>query len=973
MTTPSRVLPIPIDFAVSSSSDVTKRLASTTNLPAVIDLLPRSYQAPLGTILQDVYRVAVKAAGVQATLTAWKVHKNEKTVPPQVKGQVRDSRVQFSKEFRSSTAGKDAENRLTKQVMTARAQMLEKFIEEKESELGVLQEMIHFDADKWRSTVNQTADNTIVGFGGIRIEDGKGSKFDGVPDEFTKQYKLIHDQGQAFYHRAVELAFATVGRQTVDKTKKTSIVKATDVEMTGTDAPKSVETLVNEKTKSLTEKLDRLEKLLGKKSMDSLPLQPNGARSSLIHADPSSSKRKREQKVQPTCKEIQSRKKQRIEKVSTGQRQEVGKEVGRCLREKPQHFHILNPLSFPKAYFSASLNARRIFHFSQLSVYQADHWREAEPGIFKLPGLSLPYEIEYILSLNHKYVLRQELDFDLVKDAYLHFQRTVRTKWLFRNKEQNSKYIPRFHVRNATWYPPQAAKHIELGLKKGMELLRAQLNAIPENLVAQYHTIGWKKVHRFLHDNEILLKLTDKNLGLAALPKKWYQDEMDRLLSDTVTYERYKHTENSETWAQELKERIVKHARNMDLPNNYRKYVENSTKSNLPRFHIIPKVHKEPWKGRPIVPSHSWVTTCLSEIVDHTLQPILERLPWVVNSTKQVVQKLEPFRYSGQNVWLLTGDVEAFYTNVTWKDAEKMCRSAHRRFQPDHAISDKDLGSLIKIILKNNFFTANGVVYHQTQGIAMGTSCAPLLANIVAGFRERHSFLDSGGVPKDPRILTYFRYMDDVFALVKGTKEDVIDVSNNILKLDGFTITWSYSKERAVFLDLEVLHIPTIYGLELHTRVYRKPMNKYLYIPYSSAHPDAVKKGFVKAELTRYVTNCSAKRFFVETASQFRYNLWRRGYPLQILDQWMRQVSYSDRPALLEKRKTPSPTGPLMLPSQYNPVWEYINMKELTRAVWSEWSKDHLPEVLNQPVIKSLKRTMSLGDMMTLWNMAILS
>lgn len=42
-------------------------------------------------------------------------------------------------------------------------------------------------------------------------------------------------------------------------------------------------------------------------------------------------------------------------------------------------------------------------------------------------------------------------------------------------------------------------------------------------------------------------------------------------------------------------------------------------------------------------------------------------------------------------------------------------------------------------------------------------------------------------------------------------------------------------------------------GLGVQTRVYRKKPNKHQYNPWSSAYPGAVKKDFVKAELTRYL------------------------------------------------------------------------------------------------------------------------
>jgi len=614
--------------------------------------------------------------------------------------------------------------------------------------------------------------------------------------------------------------------------------------------------------------------------------------------------------------------------------------------------------------------SRKIFHWSQTKVDDLNHWRESQPGIFKGPGVSIPDDIEFSLSLNHKFILRQDIDFNLVKEAYERFERSVRIKWQLRD-QKNSDFIPRLHVPNPTWQPRHAAPHIELGLRAGRESLEAQLKAVPLEAFIPHPGVGWKKVRSFLESEEILLKLTDKNLGLAALTKSWYSSQMEKLLSDRTVYSKYRKPPGE--WISEYKRRILFQVERLGLPHVYAKYIDRMTKDSLPRFHIIPKVHKEPWKGRPIVPSHSWITTCISECIDEILRPCLTSMPWVVQSTKEVVNEIEKFRYKGKDCWLLTGDVESFYTNVSWKDAIQSAESAHARFNPSHPVSSHQLASLVKLVMTHNFFEANGDLYHQKQGVAMGTSCAPLLANLVVAQQERKRIVHQGGVPRDRRVLKYLRYMDDILALVDGSEEDVIDVSNNVLKLDGFTVTWSYSKTRTVFLDLEILKTGAVNRQELHTRVYRKPMNRFLYIPWSSAHPDTVKKGFVKAELTRFVTNCSLERYFVETASFFRYCLRRRGYPAETLDNWMRQVSYSNRPVYLQSRKTSQGPGPLMLPSEYNPVWEYVNVKELTAKIRAQWSTGHVPEDLNQPVIKSLKRTTALQDMMTLWNLAILS
>lgn len=150
-------------------------------------------------------------------------------------------------------------------------------------------------------------------------------------------------------------------------------------------------------------------------------------------------------------------------------------------------------------------------------------------------------------------------------------------------------------------------------------------------------------------------------------------------------------------------------------------------------------------------------------------------------------------------------------------------------------------------------------------------------------------------------------------------------------------------------------------------------MNKFLYIPWSSAHPLTVKKAFVKAELTRFMTICSQERYYAETTQLFYRNLRRRGYPAGILSSWFKQRSYSERWALWIPKKIEEANVPLLFPSKYNEIWEYINVREVAEYMREEWLKGECPDALLQPLIKSLSRSTNLGDLVSRWNTTILN
>jgi hypothetical protein len=65
----------------------------------------------------------------------------------------------------------------------------------------------------------------------------------------------------------------------------------------------------------------------------------------------------------------------------------------------------------------------------------------------------------------------------------------------------------------------------------------------------------------------------------------------------------------------------------------------------------------------------------------------------------------------------------------------------------------------------------------------------------------------------------------------------------------------------------------------LYVTTYQKAMNKYLYLPYPSHHPQHVFSGIIKGELIRYVKTNTYEKDYLKIAKQFKQRLLARGYP----------------------------------------------------------------------------------------------
>ena len=514
----------------------------------------------------------------------------------------------------------------------------------------------------------------------------------------------------------------------------------------------------------------------------------------------------------------------------------------------------------------------------------------------------------------------------------------MRTKYAFRDRPTNPSYIPQFYIKQEDWEPPPASTEIERALGRVRNYLYDEVAKIPK--LAARHNPNTQDLRRFLLEKKYLVKATDKNLGLCVVTLDWYKEQCSIHLRNTVAY-----SDKNEIDMFGIRHALLDILDSQYLPASIKKWILSTTE-DMPKFYVLPKVHKSPWASRPIIPSHSWITSRVAEVVDYCLQPYLTRFPTILNSTQEFISKLRQLSLP-ENCWLVTGDVTAMYTNIPSPEAIDVVGSILDR--ESQRVRKSDLLEMIRFVLENNWFTFGGNSYHQVSGLAMGVACAPVIANLYCGVYEKSRFKYRS------RFVFYGRYIDDIFAIVRGTREEVDSLLRS-WRMYNLKITWNVSNDRLSFLDVEVL----LKGIQLVTRVSTKVLNKHMYIPFSSGHPVSVKRAFVKAERMRYHRICSSSVDAIALERELFLNLLRRGYPKKVLEVWFRDA--------LTSRQRPEPK--LVLSSEYNPVWEYIRMgpvKEILKEVSTE-DFDGLDSI-----VTSLKRGQNLMDLFCRINMTQVS
>ncbi|KAK4511775.1 uncharacterized protein ATC70_010256 [Mucor velutinosus] len=575
--------------------------------------------------------------------------------------------------------------------------------------------------------------------------------------------------------------------------------------------------------------------------------------------------------------------------------------------------------------------------------------RSYQLSVHNYSSINIPTSVRKYLGFGTKFVPKPKANPRLILPSVEDFTRRIRIKEIFKDTRDNPDFDIRFHVKTSTWKPNPSSNTL---IEKGLRLVKS--NVMPLNHPTHYQVynnrlndIVPKFFKDFINNPDILIKASDKNLGLTVLDTSWYIQEGLRQLNDPRFYKQLdknffspenfdSNIQNIVSTANSLLSLLCSQWGTSIFNKQHEKYLRHRLLNDrkLPTFHLLPKIHKTPMQGRPIVPSHSWVTTGFSTYIDTVLQKVLPHLPYIIKDTKSLVKSLDGISIPQDErlLWLVTGDVSSMYTNLpTTPYAFDVIAKTVDKYLPLSPNDTTLIRETLKFVMSNNYFTFQGIPYHQVSGIAMGTACAPAYANILMHHFEERFFEFN----PDFTLIFYGRYIDDIFFMFKGSEQELKTFLTTFDTKRAFSnqlkISWDYSTTSVSFLDLQIHAKHNKVELSTH----QKMLNKYLYIPFSSYHPKDNKVGFIKAELIRYIRNSSSYRSFANTAKQFFTRLRLRGYPPRFLIWVFSQVRYDDRPKYLED--APLSTDNTLVPfvTMYNPIWETPHLRKGLREFFT--------------------------------------
>ena len=230
-------------------------------------------------------------------------------------------------------------------------------------------------------------------------------------------------------------------------------------------------------------------------------------------------------------------------------------------------------------------------------------------------------------------------------------------------------------------------------------------------------------------------------------------------------------------------------------------------------------------------------------------------------------------------------DVESLFTSVPLKRTLSIIeRRVYTEKLINTKLSKRELKKLIKDTCTLTPFSFNDVIYEQIDGVSMGCSLGPLLANIIMTELEK-VVVDK--LLQDGTIRFYCRYVDDTLMLIKPC--DIQRVKMEFEKFDkNLKFTYeSFEETLPHFLDIEIHND----GLKM----YRKETFTGHYTDFNSFVPWRYRVSWIRSLISRAKRICDKKYLPDELKNIRTYAAWNN-FPGRVRNSLVRRFCTDKTP-----------------------------------------------------------------------------
>ena len=505
------------------------------------------------------------------------------------------------------------------------------------------------------------------------------------------------------------------------------------------------------------------------------------------------------------------------------------------------------------------------------------------------------------------------------------FSRSIKLKAHFKNETAPDRNDESYRFRPTPthkWTPTDVHHTVNTFIESFENQVKKDVKTCTRNHQNNLSKQEQKALQDLQKRDDIIIINADKGGAITILDTKDYVKEANRQLSDTSCYQKLQYNPTTEH-ASTVNSTIDVFKNQQKIPERIAEGLKVKS-PKTPTLKLPPKVHKEGHPGRPLVSSIDSPTSKISEYVDFHLQPFTKTIKSHIKDTNHFLNELQKIpEAQSKDCYLVTLDVRSLYTNIPNDEGINVIKNLLQRNQSKLTTV---ITAFLWLILTLNNFIFNGTNYLQSSGVAMGTKCAVIYANLfLSHFEETHIYpLLIGKCP------FYKRFIDDIFLLWTGTPDELNQFIEQLNQLHP-TIKFDakYSKTAVEFLDSKVYN-PT--NGTLQTTLYTKPTDRQSYLHSKSYHPNSCKKSIAYSQALRIKRICSDPLEFEKHVKNLSTKLTERGYDPRLVEEQINKARLCNRADLL-KPKEATATAKNILAVTYNK-----NLPNLKKAIDDNWS-----------------------------------
>ena len=379
---------------------------------------------------------------------------------------------------------------------------------------------------------------------------------------------------------------------------------------------------------------------------------------------------------------------------------------------------------------------------------------------------------------------------------------------------------------------------------------------------------------------KVVLLGPDKGNGVVVMDISDYKESMQHLFADRSKFRILQEdpTNSRFTSLQEFL-RKLKNRGEISETEHKEMFPKNA---KIGRAHGSAKVHKEFERIpplRPIVDTIGSTHYGVGKFITKLLNPLTQN-QYALKDSFEAAEKIKaiPDHLYDEGYRLVSFDVKSLFTNVPLqKTIDVILDRVYNQKLISTNLKKRTLKKLILDTCSKTAFLCNNVIYEQKDGVSMGASLGPVLANIIMTELER-AVVDK--MIQNGTIKFYVRYVDDTLLLAKPDQIDGILAEFN-----------KFHKNLEFTLDKFEDCVPHFLDLEIHRTglsVYRKDTHTAQFVHYESYTKWSHKIAWIRSLVNRAKRLCTPSKLSNEVKCIKKFAAYN-GFPKWIAKNIIRQ------------------------------------------------------------------------------------